>query len=74
MSEERHPNLNAAGLTVDILAAIRERVRGDAKGVDVVTSAFHCVASEVICAVARIEEIIDLHAAAAKDCEKERSP
>lgn len=66
VSEENHPNLHAVGLAVDMMLAIQRRVRGDASTVDVARRASACIASEVLRAVTRIEEIIDIHTAELK--------
>lgn len=66
VSEETHPNLHAVGLAVDILLAVQHRVRGDAATVNVARRTSVCIASEVLRAVTRIEEIIDIHTAELK--------
>ena len=74
MSEERHPNLHAVGLLVDIFAAIRDRVRGDARTLGAEEHAMFCTLSETQRFVDRIEEIINAHTAELKKKETAEQP
>jgi hypothetical protein len=60
MSTERHPNINAAGLTCDVITVFRERLRGAAGASDEAKNrALQLCRDEFALFVDRVDELLD---------------